>query len=136
MDFFTNQLTSNQVIIDQYTTLKMLCNLKINNFNPFYSMCHSNPGADWTVGKSVIYRIKFIKKKKKKEKKRKKKKKKREKKERKKEKKHEKKKNNKERPENMNQKGPLTYVLNLTEKGLQIFMRRISPKRASDLAMR
>ena len=29
-------------------------------------------GADWTVGKSVIYRIKFTKKKKKKEKKRKK----------------------------------------------------------------
>ena len=87
-------------------------------------------GADWTVGKSVIYRIKFIKKKKKKKKK-----KKREKKERKKEKKHEKKKNNKERPENMNQKGPLTYVLNLTEKGLQIFMRRISPKRASDLCV-
>ena len=33
------------------------------------------------------------------------------------------------------QKGPLIYALNLTEKGLQIFMRRIWPKRASDLCV-
>ena len=33
--------------------------------------------------------------------------------------------NNRERPENIDQKGPLIYALNLTEKGLQIFMRRI-----------
>ena len=33
------------------------------------------------------------------------------------------------------QKGPLIYALNLTEKGLQIFMRRIWPKRASDLSV-
>ena len=60
-----------------------------------------SPGADWTVGKSVIYRIKFTKKKKEKKKKKK------ERKEReKKKKKHEQKKNNKERPENMYQKGP------------------------------
>ena len=36
---------------------------------------NSVPGADWTVGKSVIYRIKFTKKKKKKKKKKQKKKK-------------------------------------------------------------
>ena len=36
---------------------------------------HLLPGADWTVGKSVIYRIKFTKKKKKKRKEKKKKKK-------------------------------------------------------------
>ena len=69
-------------------------------------------GADWTVGKSVIYRIKFTKKKKKEKKK--------------KEKKREKKKKiHKERPKYIDQKGPLIYALNLTEKGLQIFMRRI-----------
>ena len=33
------------------------------------------------------------------------------------------------------QKGPLIYALNLTEKGLQIFMRRIWPKRVSDLSV-
>ena len=33
------------------------------------------------------------------------------------------------------QKGPLIYALNLTEKGLQIFMCRIWPKRASDLSV-
>ena len=32
-------------------------------------------------------------------------------------KKHEKKKNNKERPENIDQKGPLIYALNLTGRG-------------------
>ena len=33
------------------------------------------------------------------------------------------------------QKGPLIYALNVTEKGLQIFIRRIWPKRASDLSV-
>ena len=33
------------------------------------------------------------------------------------------------------QRGPLIYALNLTEKGLQIFMRRIWPKRASLIYM-
>ena len=42
----------------------------------------THPGADWTVGKSVIYRIKFTKKKKEKKKKKKKKKEKKERKER------------------------------------------------------
>ena len=69
-------------------------------------------GADWTVGKTVIYQIKFTKKKRK----RKKRKKKREKK---------KKKIHKERPKHIDQKGPLIYALNLTEKGLRIFMCRI-----------
>ena len=40
---------------------------------------------------------------------------------------------NKERPETYGQTAPLIYVLNLYVKGLQIFMRRILPKRASDL---
>ena len=30
-----------------------------------------------------------------------------------------------ERPRQIDQKGPLIYALNLTKKGLQIFMRRI-----------
>ena len=66
----------------------------------------SGAGADWTVGKSVNYRIKFTppKKKKKKEKIEKKKKKKRKKKKKKK-KKRKKNLNNKERPENIVQKG-------------------------------
>ena len=39
------------------------------------------------------------------------------------------------RPKHIDQKGPLIYALNLTKKGLQIFMRRIWPKRASDLCV-
>ena len=77
-------------------------------------------GADWTVGKSVIYRIKFTKKKKKKKKMKKKKKRKKINK-----RKNIKKKIHRERPKQIDQKGPLVYALNLTEKGLQIFMRRI-----------
>ena len=55
-------------------------------------MCEAESGADWTVGKSVIYRIKFTKKKKKKMKKNEKIRKKRKK------KKHKKKKIHRERP--------------------------------------
>ena len=40
-------------------------------------------------------------------------------------KKHKKKKIHRERPKHIDQKGPLIYALNLTKKGLQIFMRRI-----------
>ena len=40
-------------------------------------------------------------------------------------KKHIKKKIHRERPKHIDQKGPLIYVLNLTKKGLQIFMRKI-----------
>ena len=36
-----------------------------------------------------------------------------------------KKKIHRERPKHIDQKGPLIYALNLTKKGLQIFMRRI-----------
>ena len=82
-----------------------------------YSFKERIAGADWTVGKSVIYRIKFTKKKKN---------------EKMKKKKEKKKKRNKiknkihrERPKHIDQKGPLIYALNLTKKGLQIFMRRI-----------
>ena len=53
---------------------------------------HSTSGADWTVGKSVNYRIKFTPPKKKKNRKKKK-------------KKRKKNLNNKERPENIVQKG-------------------------------
>ena len=49
------------------------------------SFHHLTPGADWTVGKSVIYRIKFTKKKKKKKRKEKKRKEKRKRKKKKKE---------------------------------------------------
>ena len=36
-----------------------------------------------------------------------------------------KKKIHRERPKHIDQKGPLIYALNLTKKGLQIFMRRL-----------
>ena len=36
-----------------------------------------------------------------------------------------KKKIHRERPKHIDEKGPLIYALNLTKKGLQIFMRRI-----------
>ena len=90
-----------------------------NHVTQFPYPLHLPPGADWTVGKSVIYRIKFTKKKKKKKKEKKEKEKKRKKKKKKKKKIH------KERPKQLDQKGPLIYALNLTGKGLQIFMRRI-----------
>ena len=84
------------------------------------SPCHQDSyllsGADWTVGK------------KKKKKKRKKKEKKRKKKERKKKEikeKHKKENSYGKTKIHIDQKGPLIYALNLTKKGLQIFMRRI-----------
>ena len=70
--------------------------------------CMVRQGPDWTVGKSVIDRTKFTPPPPKKKKK-----------------KREKKKIHKERPKHIDQKGPLIYELNLTEKGLQIFMCRI-----------
>ena len=78
-------------------------------------------GADWTVGKSVIYRIKFTKKKEKKKKKKK------EERIKKRNKRNNIKKENSEGKTKtyIDQKGPLIYALNLTKKGLQIFMRRI-----------
>ena len=63
-------------------------------------------GADWTVGKSEYYRIKFTTKKKK-------------------EKKEKKTKKKRKDQKTYDQKEPLIYALNLTEKCLQIFMRRI-----------
>ena len=55
-------------LIDEDTQLLII----VNVFS--YTSGRLLPGADWTVGKSVIYRIKFTKKKKKKKRKKKKKK--------------------------------------------------------------
>ena len=115
--FVTCNLKSELKFFQPYTTQTNMKVRTLKSRNKHW-LC---PGADWTVGKSVIYRIKFTKKKKKKKKK---------KKEKKKKKKIEKKEKKKKRKNKKRNKRK-----NIKKENSEGKTKTHRPKRASDLCV-